>query len=558
MPAGRQRRGRDGNGARQSSLVMAWVQQRVGPTGELQAVRGSSQSSSRHCSLQGAVLLMEIPGALGVLEAGAEPWTRPRRFPNFSGKLRGTDPIAATLMSPQLTRSPLPWHPLLAALLLQSCAAAAEPAASPPSSAADLGPEMRLPSSNPAASSTAPGTGQLGRWLGLPADSALRIGGVWVGNGTSQIVGGVQSAPANGLAQQLLLDATLDLEKAVGWRGATAWVQGLQVNAAPGAALPSGSVQGSNSLVAPPPLNRTELYSVVLRQDLWDRQLKILVGKQAASVEFANVTRPDFTRNPTYEVPALSALPFTPLYAMPTLLGRMPGYPDSALGASLSWQPKALGRKVYLNAGVFDGRGGVGDGSIRTGTAVPSLSGPLFSVAELGGGWSLGASNLPGSASFGAWFQGGESSRCSSAGPEQTCLKENGAHGFYGTVAQRLLNFRYGRDSSGLVGFVSAGWTPSITNLMTRSVTAGLTAFAPMAQRPRDSFGLGLSWARVNDAGFLGEVFRPSELMLQVYGQLHLGGTTYVVPAVTSLPRPGLAAATGSSTSVLLQLITLF
>jgi porin len=431
--------------------------------------------------------------------------------------------------------------------------------ASPPEAAADLGQEMRLPSGNPAASSAAPGTGQLGRWLGLPPDSALRLGGVWVGNGTSQIVGGVQSAPANGLAQQFLLDATLDLEKALGWRGGTAWVQGLQVNAGPGAALSSGSLQGSNSLVAPPPLDRTELYSVVLRQDLWDRQLKILVGKQAASIEFANVTRPDFTRNPIDDVPALSAPPFTPFHAMPTLLGRMLGYPDSALGASLSWQPKALGRKVYLNAGVFDGRGGVGDGPIRTGTAMPSLSGPLFSVAELGGGgWSLGASNRPGSASFGAWFQGGESSRCSDPVPEATCLQENGAHGFYGSVAQRLLNFRYGRDSSGLVGFVSAGWTPSITNLMTRSLTAGLTAFAPMVQRPRDSFGLGLSWARINDTGFLGEVFRPSELMLQVYGQFHLGGATYVMPALTTLPRPGLAAAAGSSTSALLQLIILF
>ncbi|QPN67436.1 carbohydrate porin [Synechococcus sp. CBW1006] len=461
------------------------------------------------------------------------------------------------------------WLPVCLLLLGPAAAVAAEgdqadgeeaaPAAQVPAAgAAELGPELRLPSANPAASTAAPGTGQLGRWLGLPVDSPLRFGGVWVGNGTSQIVGGVQSAPANGLAQQLLVDATLDLEKAVGWRGARVWVQGLQVNAGAGAALPSGSLQGSNSLVAPPPLDRTELYSYVLRQDLWDRQLKILVGKQAASIEFANVTRPDFTRNPTYAVPALSALAFTPLYAMPTLLGRMPGYPDSALGASLSWQPKALNRKVYLNAGVFDGRGGVGDGSIRTGLAVPSLSGPLFSVAELGGGWSLGDANRPGSASLGAWFQGGESRRCNGFGRDQDCLRENGAHGFYGTLAQRLVNFRYGRDHSGLVGLVSAGWTPSITNLMTKSVTAALTVFAPMESRPQDSFGVGLSWARVNDRSFLGEVFRPAELMLQAYGQFHLGGTTYVQPAVTYLPQPGLASAAYSSTNVMLQLITLF
>lgn len=463
-------------------------------------------------------------------------------------------------MSPQVMRSTLSRIQLLAVFLLLSwsSAALAMPGPTLPSTAVELGPEIQLPSSNPAASSAAPGTGQLGHWLGLPSDSALRLGGVWLGNGTSQIVGGVQAAPANGLAQQLLLDATLDLEKAVGWRGGSTWVQGLQVNARRGAALPSGSVQGSNSVVPPSPLNRTELYSLVLRQDLWDRQLKILVGKQAASIEFANVTRPDFTRNPNYAVPALSALPFTPLYAMPTLLGRIPGYPDSALGASLSWQPKALDRKGYLNVGVFDGRGGVGDGSIRTGTAVPSLSGPLFSVAEVGCGWSLGKSNRPGSASFGAWFQGGESSRCSRASQEPACLRENGAHGIYGTLAQRLLNFRQGRGPAGLVGFVSAGWTPSITNLMTHSLTAGLTAFAPLAGRDRDSFGLGLSWARVNNTGFLAEVFGPSELMLQIYGQFHLGGTTYALPALTTLPRPGLAAAAANSTNVLLQLITLF
>ena len=36
-----------------------------------------------------------------------------------------------------------------------------------------------------------------------------------------------------------------------------------------------------------------------------------------------------------------------------------------------------------------------------------------------------------------------------------------------------------------------------------------------MARRPRDSFGLGVSRARVNDRGFLAEVFRPSEVESQ-------------------------------------------
>ncbi|MEE4236369.1 MAG: hypothetical protein V2I51_06565, partial [Anderseniella sp.] len=165
-------------------------------------------------------------------------------------------------MFPDAVRSARLWGFLLPVGLLLGPAAAiaaeadeavgaevAPAAEAPVAGAANLGPELRLPSGNPAATDVIPGTGQLGRWLGLPADSPLRLGGVWVGNGTSQIVGGVQAAPANGLAQQLLLDASVDLERAVGWRGGRVWVQGLQVNAGAGAALPSGSVQGSNSLV---------------------------------------------------------------------------------------------------------------------------------------------------------------------------------------------------------------------------------------------------------------------------------------------------------------------
>jgi len=50
---------------------------------------------------------------------------------------------------------------------------------------------------SPAAVDPTPGTGALGRWLGLPADSAWSLSGVWVGNGSDQLGG----AGSNGALQ---------------------------------------------------------------------------------------------------------------------------------------------------------------------------------------------------------------------------------------------------------------------------------------------------------------------------------------------------------------------
>jgi porin len=416
--------------------------------------------------------------------------------------------------------------------------------------------QQQAPSSNPAASETAPGTGELGRLLGLPADGALRLSGVWVGNATGQWSGGQSVEGSNG-AQQLLVEASLDLGKAIGLNNTWLWVQGLQVNATPDAGMASGSVQGSNSLVAAPPLNRTELFEFALRKDLFDGQLRLIAGKQSGSTQFANVNRPDGSRDARYEVVSLTSLAFTPVYSMPTLLGRLPGYTNSALGFTMTLQPDAWQRRVYVSAGVFDGRGGLGAASEQTGLMPPSLSGPLFSIAEVGGGWVAGASRKPGSLGLGAWSQGGETVVCSESSPKR-CFRELGAWGLYGLFAQRLSSFRPHRNSSGITGFVSAGWSPSTSNTMGASITAGLTAQGPLESRPNDSVGLGLSWARLNTRQFLAQEFNANELMLQTYAQIALAESLYVQPTLTYLPLVGAKLAEAGSLSGLIQLTLLF
>jgi porin len=418
--------------------------------------------------------------------------------------------------------------------------------------------DPQSPSGNPAASETAPGTGALGRWLGLPNDGALRVSGVWVGNGSAQVSGGARSLAPTGGAQEVLVEASLDLGKAMNWADTWAWIQFLQVNADQSAASASGSVQGSNSLAAAPPLNRTEIFEYAIRKDLFRQQVRLIAGKQSASVTFANVNRPDGTNNPQYKVPSLSSLAFTPVYALPTLVGRLPGSTDSALGLSLTVQPEIFKKKVYISAGVFDGRSGLMQNAQPTGLTMPSLSGPLFSIVELGGGWTAGAQSKPGSFGIGAWSQGGWSSRCSSPHDRTSCFGELGAWGLYGLASQRLLNFRSGLDNSGLISFMSAGWSPAQTNLMTGSITAGLTAQGPMARRPKDSIGIGLSWAQINTKRFLDQTFNPSELMVQLYTQIHLGGTLFLQPTLTASPLVGDRAAAPGSLTGLLQLTALF
>ena len=240
------------------------------------------------------------------------------------------------------------------------------------------------PTSNPAASQKAPGTGELGRLLGLPADAALRISGVWVGNGTDQWIGGRTGLSATNGVQSLLTEASLDLGKAIGLENTWIWVQGLQVNATTDAGQ--------------------------------------------ASVIFANINRPDTTSDFRYGVQNLTSLAFTPIYSMPTLLGRLPGYSNSALGLAVTAQPEFFDDRSYISLGVDDGRGYLRDASVQTGLDSPSLEGPLFSIAEVGSGWVVGKARKPGSAGLGVWSQGGESVVCQQAN-SSNCFTEVGAWG---------------------------------------------------------------------------------------------------------------------------------
>lgn len=415
---------------------------------------------------------------------------------------------------------------------------------------------------SPAGDSLRRGTGELGRLLGIPKDSPLSLGGEWIGNGSSQMSGGwIGPYGRQSFGQAGFLDLRLDLDKAKVWKGAEVWVQGLQYNVLNNGNNAAGSVQQFNNLISAPPFTRTELYTYGLKQKLLQGQLEVSLGKLFAGYYFGAVARPIPDQDPAIAGGANTNLLFLPPYSQPTFVGREPGYPDSTLGGVITLQPNLLQRRAYLSVGVFDGRTGLGPvGSIATGLqAGGSLNGPLLTMAEAGSVWSVGSKQLPGSLAVGLWSQSGKlTTPCSTTANTRNCPIESRATGTYAYAIQTLATFARGGKPGKLMGFLQGGTTPSTTNMVRGSATAGLELVAPFKGRPLDSYGFGISWATLNNNPAADWGFNPNELMLQLTGRVHIWQNIYIQPAITWLPEVGFEQAKTNATTFTLQLSTSF
>src|SRR5262249_45169279 len=130
-------------------------------------------------------------------------------------------------------------------------------------SAAEASPEI---SGNPGAVEIETGTGALGEVLGIPKDSGIRLGGLWITDYNYLIAGGI--SPHKGSGNNLLqLGANVKTEP-LGWEGGLFDIEFLQFDGRPTNAE-AGSIQGYNSLPGPPPLDRSELYQLWYRQELF-------------------------------------------------------------------------------------------------------------------------------------------------------------------------------------------------------------------------------------------------------------------------------------------------
>ncbi len=202
--------------------------------------------------------------------------------------------------------------------------------------------------SNPAAVNIVTGTGALGRVLGLDDDSGLRLGGLWIGDASGVLSGGLRPGKW-GLNSLTVIDMYLDAEKLLDWKGAWFGINFLQFSGQPTDIL-AGAFPGFDSLEGQSPLVRQELYQFWYRQALFDDKLILRVGKMEPTYDFNNVVKP--TGDPDAVIPAVTRLVYTPIFVNPTMLGVTPGYYNSATGITTTLAPT---KSWYMNYGVFDG-----------------------------------------------------------------------------------------------------------------------------------------------------------------------------------------------------------
>ncbi len=376
-------------------------------------------------------------------------------------------------------------------------------------------------SGNPGATNVVTGTGELGRRVfQIPQSSGVQLGGVWQGDYNALVSGaaGVHHNRRWTGNSSFILDLSIDLQKSIGWDGALFGAEFLQFNGQPTNA-DAGVVQGYNSLPGEPPLNRSELYQLWIRQAFWDEKLSFRIGKTVPICHFNNVTKPVPKSDPAKAIPSVSGLIYTPIFVNTTLIGAIGGYYNSVYGIVTTVAPVD---EAYVNLGFFDGNLARG---VQTGLTGPHFNGYYFSIIETGYGWTA---PKPGIAAIGGWYQSGHL--------KSVTQKEHGTGGVYCFASQALwIKETEGPKNGDISGFFQFGWNDSRTLPMNLFVGAGLTAFSLIKSRPNDSFGFGLAWSRLNPHTFK----RYSELMLQAYYQAELYYSIYFEPVVSYIPNPG-------------------
>lgn len=390
---------------------------------------------------------------------------------------------------------------------------------------------------NPAAVNIVVGNGALGRFLGIPEENGLRLGGMWIGDASAVLSGGLKGGDW-GLNNLTVIDLSLDAEKRWGWEGTSFGTQYLYYTGEPTNSL-AGTVQGFDGLQASPPFHRSELYQLWWRQSWYDGLLITRLGKSVPSFDFNNVLSAVPVGNDAYNIPSVSGLIYTPIFVNPTMFGRLPGYYDSATGLTATLAPAD---NIYASYGVYDGNGARGE---HTGLLGPQFTGYYFHIGEVGCTWAAGADEKPGKLGVGVWHQTGEL-KLPSGG------FDNGESGIYMFASQRLWFQNPGVNHNGISGFVQLGANDSNASWVREFFGAGFTAFGLVPSRPNDSQGVGMAWSFLNDDPQAGSFFfkdpnnpyeiaplNDNELMFAAYYQAALTKAAFLQPTLTYIPNPG-------------------
>lgn len=321
-------------------------------------------------------------------------------------------------------------------------------------------------------------------------NNPVKLGFSYFGDAFADVSGG----RSTGLTYQgrlgILLD--VDLDRALGWRGATFHASAHQIHGASTTAAHVGALNDVSGLEAEP---NTRLNNLWLEQAFGPR-LSVRIGQFTAAQEFLISSTAAFFVNADFGWPTIAA------QALPS---GGPAYPIATPGVRVSFKPDP---RTTLLAAIFNGDPagpGGGDPQQRDGDGLNSLrlSGPPFLLAEVQHGVGTAGGDPVTTLKIGGWWYLGDVAdqrRALQGLPvtdpagSRAAAKRRGDYEIYAIVDQAVAKTANGAVSA----FGRVAFSPSDRNLIDLSVDGGLNWKGPFAGRNVDTVGVAFGYTHLS------------------------------------------------------------
>jgi porin len=381
------------------------------------------------------------------------------------------------------------------------------------------------------------------------ADAGYQFSLTYIGEGLANVTGGMRTGAI--YTGRLDLGTTIDLEKVMGWTGATFHANMFQIH---GDGL-SRSYIGNLMLVSGvEALPVTRLYELWIEQKLADGSIAIRVGQQASDIEFIDSTYDDLFVNSALGWPGITGL---------NLLSGGPSPPLAVPGIRVKAE---LSDRITAYFALFDGDAappGPEDPQIKNRNGLLfRINDPPWWIGQLKYRFEVGESRLPAMLTGGGWYhmgsfddprfslEGGSLADPNSSGIPGTLRRNQGLFMVY----EQLLSRAAPASDKGIAFFMRASVSPSDRNLVSAYVDGGFLFTGFSASRPNDRFGVAATYARISDRArqfdrdvqiFTGTPYpvRDYEAVLEVTYQAEIRPGLLIQPVFQYIAHPGGGAA---------------
>ncbi|MGB8364973.1 MAG: carbohydrate porin [Rhizomicrobium sp.] len=337
-----------------------------------------------------------------------------------------------------------------------------------------------------------------GGWGGL-RDGLAQSGFLLAADTIDEVLGNSSGGVRTGAVYEGRFEilATVDLEKVLGWTGATLHANAYQIH---GRGLSANDL-GNNLLVASTieADRSTRLFDVWVEQLLNDGNLSVRAGQIAVDDEFFVSDGASNFINATFGWPAIMS------QALPS---GGAAYPLATPGLRVN---VATSGKFSVMAAIVDGNPagpGTGDPQLRdpSGTAFRLHDGAfIISEANYKSSFNSSAGDLASSYKLGAWFHSGDfaDQRWDASGQSLAAPTSSGIaairhhdYGAYFIVDQVIWHVPDTQDH-GLSAFLRGSWAPDDRNEIALYCDAGLAYKALFPDRPDDVTGIAFALAGI-------------------------------------------------------------